>query len=222
MKKVLLISATDLEIAPFVTHQKSAQHSDFQHIDVLITGVGQLQTTFRLTKQLLKHRYDFVVQAGIAGAFDRTIALGKVVEVASEILYDLSIQDKDASETDFFDAGFIDKNQVPFYNKKLLPTAHQSWKNDLQKVHSITVNKVHGEANAIQKAIEKWNPDIENMEGAALFYVCASLNVPCAQLRAISNYVEPRNRDAWNIPLAINALNNYLIYIFDDSTSARS
>jgi futalosine hydrolase len=49
------------------------------------------------------------------------------------------------------------------------------------------------------------------MEGAAFFYVCRQLNVPCIQIRAVSNYVEKRNRDAWNIPLAIKNLNTFAV-----------
>jgi futalosine hydrolase len=41
------------------------------------------------------------------------------------------------------------------------------------------------------------------------------LQIPCIQLRSISNYVEPRNRSNWNIPLAIKALNDYLLEHFD-------
>lgn len=32
------------------------------------------------------------------------------------------------------------------------------------------------------------------------------MEVPCLQLRAISNYVEKRNRDAWEIELALSNL----------------
>ncbi len=204
MKKILLVAATDFEIAPFVAQ------SSFP-IDVLITGIGQLQTSFGLTKKLTEQSYDFVLQAGIAGAYNRSLSLGSVVEVESENLYDLCIQDKDGYETDFFDAGFLELNTPPFANKNLTPIPYPNWSSDLQKVSSITVNKVHGEANAIQKVMNSYNPDIENMEGAALFYVCSMLQIPCAQIRSISNYVEPRNRSNWDIPLAIKALNDFLI-----------
>jgi futalosine hydrolase len=40
--------------------------------------------------------------------------------------------------------------------------------------------------------------------------------IPCIQLRAVSNYVEKRNKDAWNIPLAIENLNKQLIAIIND------
>jgi len=62
---------------------------------------------------------------------------------------------------------------------------------------------VHGNNSSIQETFVKFHPDIETMEGAAFFYVCAMERVPCLQLRAISNRVERRNRGAWKIDLAL-------------------
>jgi futalosine hydrolase len=54
------------------------------------------------------------------------------------------------------------------------------------------------------------------MEGAAFFYACARVELASIQLRAISNWVEPRNRDAWNIPLAISNLNQSLAQLLSE------
>jgi futalosine hydrolase len=48
------------------------------------------------------------------------------------------------------------------------------------------------------------------MEGAAFFYACEEANVAALQVRAISNYVEKRNKENWNMPLAVKNLNNWL------------
>jgi futalosine hydrolase len=45
------------------------------------------------------------------------------------------------------------------------------------------------------------------MEGAAFFYACLQQQgLGFVQIRALSNYVEPRNRAAWQIPQAIEHL----------------
>ena len=44
------------------------------------------------------------------------------------------------------------------------------------------------------------------MEGATFFYICAREKIPFLSLRAISNKVEPGNRDAWDIQLALGNL----------------
>ena len=74
----------------------------------------------------------------------------------------------------------------------------------------ITVNKVHGCAESIAKIKKKYPADIETMEGAAFFYVCLMEKVPFLALRGISNHVEPRDRAAWDIPLAIERVNEVL------------
>jgi futalosine hydrolase len=48
------------------------------------------------------------------------------------------------------------------------------------------------------------------MEGAAVFYACLYAGVPFAQVRSISNWVEPRNRANWKLDEAISNLNNIL------------
>ena len=49
--------------------------------------------------------------------------------------------------------------------------------------------------------------DLESMEGASIFQVCQGVNGPCLQIRSISNKVEKRNKKKWDIPIAINNLN---------------
>ncbi|MNH40683.1 Futalosine hydrolase [compost metagenome] len=68
---------------------------------------------------------------------------------------------------------------------------------------------------SIAKALKLFPAEVESMEGAAFFYVCLSEGVKCVQLRSISNYVERRNRESWNIPLAIKNLNAELKRLTD-------
>ena len=45
------------------------------------------------------------------------------------------------------------------------------------------------------------------MEGATVFKVCKEMKIPCIQIRSISNKVEKRNKENWNLDLAISNLN---------------
>jgi futalosine hydrolase len=83
--------------------------------------------------------------------------------------------------------------------------------NPLFHVRGVTVNKVHGNEKSIARITELYQPDIESMEGAAFAYACAMHKLPYFQIRAISNYVERRNRESWNIPLAVKNLNDWLL-----------
>ena len=80
----------------------------------------------------------------------------------------------------------------------------------LPTVRGITVNRVHGIQKEIDLVRAQWQPDVESMEGAACFQVCLRAGIPFYEIRAVSNYVEIRNRAAWNIPLALSAMEEAL------------
>ncbi|OJW17666.1 MAG: futalosine hydrolase [Mucilaginibacter sp. 44-25] len=184
------------------------QTDDYQlqtaNCKLLVTGVGMVATAYALGRELATNNYDLAINLGIAGSFDRSIALGEVVEVITDTLAELGAED---------DTVFLPIDQMGFGESRFdatyqpdeltLPSA--------KKVTGITVNTVHGNESSIQKLQQRLNAQTESMEGAAFFYACRQAGVPCMQLRAISNYVEKRNRDAWQIGAAIKNLNAYAL-----------
>jgi futalosine hydrolase len=54
------------------------------------------------------------------------------------------------------------------------------------------------------------------MEGAAFMYACLIHEVPFAQVRAVSNVVERRNRSAWKMADAIESLGAAALRILED------
>ena len=196
--RVLVVAATEPEVSGL--NQESGIKN--QDIEFLITGVGMVATAFVLGKHLTTHQYDLVINLGIAGSFDRNIALGEVVEVVEDNLSELGAEDGEE---------FLTIESMGFGESKFKPTAALSdYGNfDLKKVTAITVNTVHGHEPSIKKLTDHLKPQLESMEGAAFFYACKQAGVPCLQIRAVSNYVEKRNRDAWQIGLAIKNLNSF-------------
>lgn len=215
---ILLVAATYLEIKPFLDHLGfrneqgfySTATDRFNTLDVLITGVGMVSTTYKLTKQLSKSSYHLVINAGIAGAFDSKLMIGDAVLVTSDCFAELGAESPE---------GFIPFDQLKF-NAPYKVTANsrfliKCWEH-LPKVSGITVNKVHGQLDAIVATEIQFSPDVESMEGAAVLAVCLAENIDCYQLRTISNRVEPRNTANWNIGLAIQYLNQFLIDLLDE------
>ena len=196
--KLLVVSATEAEIAPFSSAKEGEGHAD-----ILVTGPGVPATIYQLTKALLKNSYDLVINAGIAGSFDRNLPTGTVVQVVSDGFADLGAEDGDAF-LDIFRLGLIDPDALPFEKGKL--------RNDfripeLREADGLTVNTAHGNEARIEAIRARFPAHTESMEGAGFFYVCMNEGVNCLQLRAVSNYVEKRNRENWNIPLAVKQLN---------------
>ncbi len=215
--QILIVSATYLEIKKLISdfqftkvnEKKYAKQLKYSSVEVLITGIGIAFTVYELTSVLSKKKYDFVLNIGIAGSLSSSLHIGDVVKVESEEFADLGIRSKNMFST-LFEMNFLDKNKFPFSDGKLKYTDFKNnWFSNLKQVNGITVNTVNGNINEIEKLKQKFDADIESMEGAAVFYVCLMEKVPFAEIRAISNYVEERNKDNWNIPLAISNLTNY-------------
>ncbi len=199
----LLIVATEREIAPFL--QLPEWHR--AGTEVLITGAGMVATAFALGQKLATTHYDLLLNAGIAGSFDRSIPLGDTVCVYQDTFAELGAEDGD---------DFLDSEQLGL-GRHIFSGIHQGYQalDDLRKCRGITVNTVHGNAAAIADIVRRLDPQTESMEGAAVFYAAHQLGLPAIQVRAISNYVERRNKAHWEIPRAIENLNSWLRAFFN-------
>lgn len=199
--KTLVVAATKAELSFFYQHFNLPE-GDFvesKNFDLLITGVGMVATAFALGRHL-SHKYTLVVNFGIAGSFDRNIALGTVLNITEDTFAELGAENGDDFLT-ITDLGFGDNHY----------TARSQHKLDLPQAKGITMNCVTGSEKSIKNLVKRLNPTTESMEGAAVFYACKQLHIECLQIRSISNYVEPRNKDNWKIGLSIKNLNDWAI-----------
>jgi len=216
--KILLVSAKKSEIASCINKFKmissranvSSFHFGKHSVDVLITGAGMTATAFHLGK-ILGKKYDWAVNAGIAGSFRKNIPLGSVVNVISDCFADFGAEDGGkfltAKEIGLVSGFRFQVSGFRFQNKII---------DSLSKVKGVTVNTVHGNTSSIKKLIKKFNPDVESMEGAAFLLACNYEKTPCLQIRAISNFVERRNKKKWKMKLAISNLTGALEKIFSN------
>jgi futalosine hydrolase len=154
------------------------------------------------------------LNAGVAGSFSDKILRGTVVEVVTETFGDFGAEETTGALLNIHDLGLIGASERPFTKGKLVNKHPLSIKN-LPQVEGLTVQKVHGTAKTIAQC-KKDFPDVhvETMEGAAFFQVCLMENIPFAEIRAISNFVEPRNRDNWQMKEAIDNLSQVLTELF--------
>lgn len=225
---ILVCASTTFEIAGFLKHiENIAEKKSFfeyrmngHSIFPLITGVGAMNTAFALARYPRIKGIQLAINAGLAGSFDKDIKLGTVVEVTSDRFGDLGAEDADGSLLDVYDLELEDADKFP-YTSGWIINKDRPYHTDLENVSAITVNKVTGTPLSIALVKEKYNADIESMEGAGFFYACKMIDVKCVQLRAISNYVESRNKDNWQVELAVERLNQSLINFIHVLTKER-
>ncbi len=205
--KILLTAATTFEIEPTLQLIEKKGLSPNIEVDVLITGIGPVNTAFLLTKAIVAHNPDLVVQAGIAGSFNYDdLPAGTTVLVKYDTWGDLGMEEK-GQFTTVFDAGFAGKNHFPFTEGWLM-NPHSILNNStLPVVKSVTINKVSDSLVQKKQLAGTFDAQTETMEGAALHYVCLQENIPFLQIRSISNEVGERDKSKWSIKEAVENLN---------------
>jgi len=217
-RKITIVAATSGEIQPLLDYfdkeavQLSSSHYKFHdiEIDVLISGIGIMHTTYSLMNYLMDHQPDAWIQIGIGGAFDRSLEIGNVYLIESEVLVDFGAQDTDGRIIDQFELGWMKPDQHP-YSNELLSCPHIPSELPMPIASGMTTVYSHGYDDKIEKLSDGLHGQIENMEGAAFFYVSLMKKIPFLSIRAVSNYVESRDTSKWEINLAVNRLRDEIL-----------
>jgi len=210
--KILVIAATSFEIQQSIDAFASIKQVVFE-----IIGVGLLASAVSLPKAITKHSPDCIIQVGIAGCFDESIPLGKVVIVKEEILGDLGVEE-DNKWKDVFDLQLMNPNETPYVEGILCnQTINYFTIQNAALVRAITVNEITTRPERISQLKNKYQPILESMEGAALYYIGNENRIPYLQIRGISNYIGERDKNNWKIKEAIAAANELLFEIITTS-----
>lgn len=221
--RILLATGTNMEVKLFLTECQfldafSDNHKKYRfrntEFEVLTTGMGTTFATFHLSQVLLQRNFDLVINAGIAGSLTEDLQIGDVIQVVDEEFADLGIEEEDEFLT-LFDSGFMNPGEFPFENR-ILKSDKLTFATWLPRVKGITANISHGRKSSIARLKAQFSGQVESMEGAAVLYVCRWLGVSCIQVRAVSNYVAPRNIAHWDIPLALDNLKDTLARLLEE------
>jgi futalosine hydrolase len=212
---ILLVAATRLEIQPTMEFLREQHFEVNNHvIDVLVTGVGSINTTYLLSYNINNERPDYMIQAGICGSFSTDHAPGDLVFVSEEAMADLGVEENNEFR-DVFDLGLQETTTGPYTGKSLINPYCDDWNEyDLPFVKGVTINEVTTRTQRIEQLKKKYFAEVESMEGAAFHYTALMERIPFMQLRAVSNYVGERDKSKWKIRQAIEELNWQLIEIF--------
>ena len=225
--RVLLVAATELELGPLVARLTPAPPSrsservraftyNAQQVDVLTTGVGMVATATWCSRVLARHPYDFAVNLGVCGSFDPACPPATVVNVITDCIAELGAEDGEQFLT-AHQLNLLGADEAPFHGGRLVNPEPESNRviAQLQRANGVTVNTVHGNAASIERVVERCRPDVESMEGAAFMYSCLVAGARFAQVRAVSNRVERRNRAAWKLREAVEALNETALQVIE-------
>ena len=205
---ILIVFATETEAAPF---KSLARRMASPVLDVLVSGIGQVNTARALTAYFERHtpRPDYLIMGGCAGAFKGSgLNIGDVCFATEEIYADTGVNSPD---------GFLglEATGIPlaeikgakYYNRFPIPALsdkieHTMFLFIISAGPFATVSAVTGTEAAAAGMEKRWGAVCENMEGAAAAHVSLQYGVPFAEVRGISNMVEDRDRSRWDINTA--------------------
>jgi futalosine hydrolase len=170
---------------------------------LLIAGIGIVPVIYNLTRHFSRNRYDRVIHGGIAGSYFLPLQPGEVVQVVRDTFVDVGI-DHGGIFRWIFHEKLWNPEEKPFRHGWIEVPEEKSLR--LETVSGITVDLVTAGPERKARLAEKFNPQLESMEGAAVLYVCGREDIPAIQIRAISNYVGVRDRFSWKTEEAITAL----------------
>jgi futalosine hydrolase len=208
---ILVVAATKYELAPFLDEYPMAEY--------LITGVGAPISMYHLSEKTNQKKYDLIIQVGVSGTYSNKFTLGEAVVVEKDCFADLAVIENKILKS-VFDLGLADENEFPFKEGWLLNQSDLiQYKN---KTSALTVNLLSDESAHINHLLQKYDADIESMEGAVLHYIGLKKNISFLQIRGISNQVGERDKTKWKMTEAIESSNRLLINFYKEYLSKNS
>lgn len=219
-RKLLICSATSIELNAFLSGMGEAQESDdlkpwqlahFERFSILKTGVGKTNAAAALAAVLTQSaalvgpRFISVLNVGIAGALSNTLQIGKSVLSDSMILADEGTPLGGSPNWRSLEEGGFAINK---FTCKQNPWWH-FLASIVDAVGPIaTISTISGTAELAERYVERTSALAEGMEGAAIAMVCSHFEIDCAELRTISNVCGNSNREEnpWDFPAALNKL----------------
>ena len=199
---------------------------------VFVGGVGMAEIAAATLRAVKAKKPQLVVLAGIAGACDRTLRRGEVVEVVCERIAGIPERYAREYETSGPDLGLPLAAGVTVNRSGDGAAAtggpksaaegtghaepHPGFTADDRAGHAADGTQRQTPEGNPENTSEGYLPEVENMEGAAFFAVCDALGVACCQIRAVSNYVgEPFGQ--WAVEEAVGNLTEKLNQIFENN-----
>ena len=171
------------------------------HVEMLVTGIGPVESAAAVSRALAQSTYDLVISAGIAGAFDGAAEIGEGVVVADEFLQldletnaplslpeGLRVIDRAGSDLVLVD--------------RLVELGFRS-------VRGVTVTRVTA-TDGTASTLAALGVGVETMEGFAVLRAAEIAGVPAVEVRGISNIVCDRARSRWDFAAGVRGAETIL------------
>ena len=201
-----------------------------QKVALLHSGIGKINAASAVTALLEIIEPEVVIVIGCGGAYPGSdLAVGDLVLASEEILGDEGVASTQGF-VDFATLGFpLLEHGGPvmeqrfFADPQLLAAAQQPLADAASQADAklaigpmVTVSTCSGTDQAAQAMVQRTDGICENMEGGAIAQICRLYEVPFFELRGISNQVENRDLNRWDLPAAARIAQRALMAYLKD------
>ncbi|HEY9180512.1 MAG TPA: hypothetical protein VIO32_07310 [Candidatus Baltobacteraceae bacterium] len=171
------------------------------HVEMLVTGVGPVEASASVSRALAQSRYDLVVSAGIAGAFEGAACIGEGVVVADEFL-ELDLETG-------VPIALPDGAQVVNRAASDLTLVDHLVELGFRSVRGVTVPRVTA-TDTTAARLAAFGAGVETMEGFAVLRSAEIAGVPAIEVRGISNFVCDRKNSRWDFEGGVRGVESIL------------
>ncbi len=152
----------------FLSSAKILHHE----VDILETGVGIYQTTYKLTKVLLQQKYHLALKLSFGNSYKEEFPVGRVLNIINEKPGDFGMLEN-AEWKDHYDFGLLKATDEPqvrggFIN---MTNAYMNVFASFKKAVGVTVNN-YADTNTFQLRKGKYKADCETGDGLGFVYTC--------------------------------------------------
>lgn len=152
----------------FLSSAKILHHE----VDILETGVGVYQTTYKLTKILSQQKYHLALKLSFGNSYKEEISVGRVLNIINEKPGDFGMLEN-GEWKDHYDFGLLKNTDEPqirggFIN---MTNAYMNVFASFKKAVGVAVNH-YADVNTFQVRKEKYKADCETGDGLGFVYVC--------------------------------------------------
>jgi futalosine hydrolase len=233
MKPVIVTAATPMEIALLRNSLEGggriiAGHREFhegkiagRHVILAPTGLGKVNAASAATAILEHYEPEILINTGCAGAYIGSgLSVGDLAMATVETLGDEGVIAPDGwHPLEFIGIPSLSKAGNVFYNRfpmtrwAIDKAGHVAETNGatLHQGVFVTLSTASGSGERGAELFLRFSALCENMEGAAVAQVAALYGVDCLEIRGISNMVEDRDLSRWDIPMAVERVQRFII-----------
>lgn len=193
---------------------------------ICVAGVGKINAAAATASLIERHQPQLVINTGCAGAYPGNgLAIGDLAVANVEILGDEGVTTSDGwMDLREMDLPYLTKGNQRYFND--IPLSRHAAQKAMQladylgvgltRGRFVTVSTCSGSLLKGEELVRRCGALTENMEGAAVALVCLRYGVDCLEIRGISNLVEERNLENWDIPRAVEAAQRFVLKYLED------